>query len=345
MSGRRHDWRFPLRHLVLVSLGASAMVPRNAQAATGAPATPRSPVLTASTPAVMFAPTPALSRLPQAPSGPAPAPAAPAPNAAPGPTEAHAATPGPATAPVAAPPPGANPTPLSTNRPPPPGDAATALDRARAAYEYGDIDEMVESARQISDGRLHPTPVQRASALRLLGIGLFLTGRPEGAETAFFELLRLRPESRLDPQTTRPDAVAFFEQVRVRYAEPIRDAARASNRKTFLWNFFPPAGQFQNGHRGRGFTIAGVGLVSLATAVTTFSLLNSWEGPHQTFPGHEHQAPSLIVLNWSSLAVLGATLIYGVIDGIAHYPDRPDDGPNTNSARLMITPGGLSMVF
>lgn len=236
------------------------------------------------------------------------------------------------------------PSPIPANRLPPPVDAASALDRARAAYEYGDIDEMVESARQVSDGRLHPTLAQRAHALRLLGIGLFLTGRPEGAETAFFELLRLRPESRLDPQTTRPDAVAFFEQVRLRYAEPIRDAARASNRKTFLWNFFPPAGQFQNGHRGRAFTIAGVELISLATAITTLVLLNSWVRADKTFPDPD-AAETTKTVNYISVGVFAATAAYGVIDGIAHYADQPDDAPPTNTARLSITPGGLALNF
>ena len=230
-------------------------------------------------------------------------------------------------------------------RPPPPVDAAGALERARAAYEYGDIDEMVESARQISEGHLRPTPAQRASALRYLGIGLFLTHRQEGAETAFFELLRLRPESRLDPQTTRPDVVAFFEQVRLRYAQPIQEAARASNRKVFAWNFFPPAGQFQNGHTARAYTIAGLEIVSLATALTTLALLKSWELPGHQFSDPD-QARAVKMVNWASIGVLAATVAYGIIDGIAHYPEIPDDAPPPPATtRLTIGPGGLALDF
>src|SRR5581483_8034547 len=62
-------------------------------------------------------------------------------------------------------------------------DAATALERALAAYEYGDMDLVVEAARPVAEGRAHPSDTQRVQALRLLGIGLFLTGRHEGAET------------------------------------------------------------------------------------------------------------------------------------------------------------------
>jgi len=227
-------------------------------------------------------------------------------------------------------------------------DVSGALERARAAYEYGDIDEMVASARQVSEGQLHPTPSQRAYALRYLGIGLFLTGRAEGAETAFFELLRLRPDSRLDPQTTRPDVVAFFEQVRLRYAEPIRDAARANNRKGFAWNFLPPAGQLQNGHTARAITIGGVELLALATSVTTFALLKSWQGPHNTFPDHEDSARAVRTLNWAATGILAATFLYGVIDGIAHYSDPQDDtpaAPPTPTAHLSLSPTGLSLTF
>ncbi|MES1172092.1 MAG: hypothetical protein ABUL77_02555 [Bacteroidota bacterium] len=160
------------------------------------------------TPPPLFRPTGTAAAGTVAPTEAAATPAAPAP---------AGTSPAPSPSPPGAPP----PPPAAAVRPTHAIDAAEALERSRASYEYGDIDEMVESARPVADGRLRPTPAQRASALRYLGIGLFLTGRPEGAETAFFELLRLRPESRLDPRTTRPDVVTFFDQVRTRYAQPI----------------------------------------------------------------------------------------------------------------------------
>ena len=166
---------------------------------------------------------------------------------------------------------------------------------------------------------------------------MFLTGRAEGAETAFFELLRLRPESRLDPQTTRPDAVAFFEQVRLRYAEPLRAAARASNRKTFAWNLLPPAGQLQNGYTARAITIGGIELAALGTAITSFVLLKQWEGPNHTFPGREDQASATRIVNWTSVGVLCAAFIVGVIDGIAHYSEPQDDTPNTTTTATTTT--------
>jgi hypothetical protein len=226
---------------------------------------------------------------------------------------------------------------------PAPADAAAALQRARAAYEYGDIDEVVTWARQVAEGRYHPSPLERLQALRYLGIGLYLTGRPEGAEAAFFELLRLRPEATLDPRTTRPDVVAFYEGVRRRHDREIRDAARESNPRPFAWNFLPPAGQFQNGHRGRGFVIAALEVLSLAGAITSRVLLDRWSRPDHTFPD-EGDAHALKIVNYASVALLAATYVYGVLDGIAHHGDPPPEATGAE-LRLSFGPGGVALQF
>jgi len=241
---------------------------------------------------------------------------------------------------------------------PTPTSARAALERTRAAYEYGDIDEMVEWSRQVTEGKLEPTPTERANALRFLGIGLFLTGRAPGAETAFFELLRIRPESRLDPTTTRPDVVAFFEQVRHRHTQEIEAAARANNPKFFLWNFLPPIGQFQNGNRALGFTIGALELVSVGTAATTYALLRHWEGHDLTFKGHEQDARAMKIVNWVAVGILAATYAFGVVDGIAHYGERADDAGVTGAngsptaynrraraAHLSVAPNGFTLTF
>jgi hypothetical protein len=221
----------------------------------------------------------------------------------------------------------------------PPVDAAAALARVRAAYEYGEMEIVVESARMVSEGRLRPTPAERAQALRYLGIGLFLTGRTEGAETAFFELLRLRPNTRLDPTNTRPDAVAFFEGVRRRHADAIDAAAANRPGKSLALAFLPPLGQFQSGHRARGITIAALEVLSLAGAVGTYLQLRAWENPDHTFgpapgetgPDHSDDARTLKALNAVSVAVFAATVIVGAIDGVASYY-ATDDEPSTSLA-------------
>jgi hypothetical protein len=245
---------------------------------------------------------------------PAPAPAAAAPVEPLAPPAPQTAAP--PLLPAPAPPPPAAPPPLA-----PPSDAVTALERARAAYEYGDMEMVVESARLVAEGRLHPTPPQRAQALRYLGIGLALTGRTEGAETAFFELLRLRSDARLDPTTTRPDVVAFFEDVRRRHADEIKEAARHRPGKSLALELLPPLGQFQDGHRARGYTILALEALSLGGAIVTKMQLDSWASqyPHQLFDGHADTARTLKTLNYVSVAVLAATIVAGIVDGVVSY--------------------------
>jgi hypothetical protein len=251
--------------------------------------------------------------------GPAPAPAQPGP--APAPVEPLVPPAPPAPAPPVAPTPAPPLLPAAAQPLAPPTDAVTALERARAAYEYGDMEMVVESARLVAEGRLHPTPPQRAQALRYLGIGLALTGRTEGAETAFFELLRLRPDARLDPTTTRPDVVAFFEDVRRRHADEIKEAARQRPGKSLALELLPPFGQFQDGHRARGYTILALEALSLGGAIATKVQLDSWASqyPHQTFGPHADAARTLKTLNAVSVAVLAATIVAGIVDGVVSY--------------------------
>jgi hypothetical protein len=218
--------------------------------------------------------------------------------------------------------------PTASTPAPPPVDAATALERARAAYEYGEMDDVVDSARRVAEGGLRATPAQRAQALRYLGIGLFLTGRMEGAETAFFDLLRLRANVRLDPTTTRPDVVAFFEDVRRRHAADIEEAAKSRPGKSLALAFLPPLGQFQAGHTARGVTLAAIEGLSLATAVGTYLQLRAWDRyPGHTFapppgePGanHSDDARTLKAFNYVSIAVFASALVVGVVDGVTSY--------------------------
>jgi hypothetical protein len=274
---------------------------------------------------------------------PAPSPGAPAatPSPAPAPT--------PAPAKLDAPPPPPTITVPGTTAAPP-VDAEAALERARAAYEYGEMDMVVDSARLVAEGRLHPTTPQRAQALRYLGIGLYLTERQEGAETAFFDLLRLKPNTRLDPTTTRPDVVTFFEGVRRRHAAEINASASQRPGKRLALAFLPPLGQFQAGHKARGITIAALEALSLGGAIYTNLQLRAWDkypghtfapGPGETGPNHANDARLLLSLNYVSVAVFFATVVVGIVDGVASYAAvEPDEAAPTTTSLLDVLGGG-----
>jgi hypothetical protein len=236
------------------------------------------------------------------------------------------------------------PRPGDTATPPPaapPATAVAALDRASAAYDYGDMTQVVDATRLIVDGALFATPGQRLEALRLLGIGLYLTGRPTGAESYFFELLRSNRRARLDPTITRPEVVAFFEDVRRRHAAEIQDAARVRSRRSMVWNFVPPIGQFKNGDRGRGFVILGLEVASLATALTTRLVLGNWRRDHDEFPGHADAARTLRTLNQVSVGVLAAAWLVGVADAFLRSDREPDSLEPT--VTLHLFPGGAAL--
>jgi hypothetical protein len=200
------------------------------------------------------------------------------------------------------------------------------------------LKEVVDVARPVVDGAVEATPAERLQALRLLGIGLYLTGRPTGAEAAFLELLRARPKARLDPTTTRPEVVAFFEDVRRRHRPEIQEAALARSRKSVVWNFLPPIGQFKNGDVGRGALFLTLEAASAATAITTVALLEKWRLPHDEST-HPDTAKTLKTVNYISVGVLAASYAAGVIDAFVRSDREPDD----ERVSLFLFPGGAGL--
>jgi hypothetical protein len=215
--------------------------------------------------------------------------------------------------------------------------AAASLIRAAAAYEYGDMNQVVAAARPIAEGLLPSTPEEQTESFRLLGMGLFLTDRPLGAENAFTELLRKNPNARLDPTTTRPELVAFFESVRRQHL------SRELSQRRLFWNFLPPAGQFQNGDRITGWMLLGIEVASFATLVTTRIITYSWRDSHNTAPGNESADDKLRITNIVSAVVLGATIVYGVADGLLGYY-RPT-APKRFSLQIHPENGGIRFTF
>ena len=216
-----------------------------------------------------------------------------------------------------------------------PSDAFGALVRAEAAYAYGDMVQVVDSARPVAEGTLASSIEQRARALRFLGIGLFLTNRALGADNAFAELLRIDPSARLDPTTTRPEVVAFFENIRHQHV------ARERASRHFIWNLLPPVGQFRNGDTTKGWIVGGVEVVALAACVASRLVSYSWHHTDNTYGPSGTRASderALRVVEWTSAGVLAAAYIYGVIDGIVHYYRPADD--SSSSLTLLVFPGG-----
>jgi hypothetical protein len=209
-----------------------------------------------------------------------------------------------------------------------------------AAYEYGDMSIMVEASRMVADGALVATDAERADALRLLGIGLYFTGRIEGADVAFSRWLDLRPAAGLDPTVTRPEVVSFFAGIRRRRIE-----AQRAQRAHPAWALLPPVGQFHNGDRGRGYAILAVGGLALATNISTYVALRVAQNDDLT-SDLGNAAQTVKTACFISLGVVVATYAYGVVDALVRRNRAfEDEVHNRGTVGLRVVPGGAALTF
>jgi hypothetical protein len=225
-----------------------------------------------------------------------------------------------------------------------PRSAEAALKQAGSAYEYGDMPLLVESARLVTDGTVRSDQNQLAEALRFLGIGLYVTGRIEGARTAFEKLLQLRPNTELDPATTRPEIVGFFFDLRRERIRELRHAHEASL-PNIMWSFLPPMGQFKNGSPVKGWVLLAGEAVALAVAAPSYVLYKKWERGDGIFcpvgePHCERQdtAKTLRTVNIGAGAAFLAIYAYGVIDSLMERSQ-----PRTEEQLLRAAPPAVSV--
>jgi hypothetical protein len=193
---------------------------------------------------------------------------------------------------------------------------------------------MIELSRQVAEGAVPGTEDQRAEALRLFGIGLFLDGRRDGAERAFIDLLKLRPGATLDPRVTRPEVVAFFRDVR-RRSRPTKHKALA---------FLPPLGQFQNDTPVRGWVIAGLEVATAGASLATFLMYHSRVNEMDLCTGTPNfdtkPCDRLKVMNLISIGAFIAVYAAGVVDGLVGF----DDGdPEESGLSLAVFPTGAAL--
>jgi len=190
---------------------------------------------------------------------------------------------------------------------------ADALER----FDFGDYEAVVNRLRPIVENGARELPLQvdRIEALRVYGIACTLTDRKTAAEGAFLLLMREEPQTRLDPRLVRPEAVAFFDEVRLRHREELLAVYRRTvPRYNWGLDLLPVVGQFQNHQRVKGFVLGGLELALLGGTIVTYSLLTHYEGHDHTFTGHEALYDSARGINITCFTALLAVTAYGIID-------------------------------
>lgn len=205
----------------------------------------------------------------------------------------------------------------------PGSEQRSAADRtaaAAAAAEAGDWDTVTALATPVVDDP-RAAKGDRAEAHRLLGLAALARRDPTVADAQFLAYLKLDLDGRLDPALYPPEVVAFLEDVRGRHAAELR-ALRPRPKRSWVLNLLPPAGQFQNGHRGKAWTLAIVGGAALAANVTSYALLRSWCDDDGTC-AHTSSARTLREVNLGAAVVFAGVYLFGVWDGFRHFQRTP----------------------
>jgi hypothetical protein len=212
---------------------------------------------------------------------------------------------------------------LGAEAPPPEapnlGSAQDKLRQARANFDYRNYGPAADLAQELIDSRaLERTPDQ-IEVYRILGLSRFFQGRTEDARIAFINLLSLDPDYQMDPFYVPPQAVAFFERVRVdnqALLQPIRERRRAAQEalrqeeeaRARLLNQGPSlgspqivreqierpstalallpfgVGQFQNGESGLGIAFAVTEAAAAIASVSCYIWVESQRGSNGFFP-------------------------------------------------------------
>ena len=232
---------------------------------------------------------------------------------------------------------GAAPTDGGAAIAPPPAPIAkspdAALKRARDDFDFGKYEDVVASLRPIVEAlelaRELPEKADRLEALRVYGIACTLTGRRTAAEGAFLLLLREEPATRLDPALVRPEAAAFFDEVRARHRAELLAAYR-KNRRPYYWalDLIPLAGQMQNRQWRKAIAFGTIELVLLAANITTGALLQHYAGPNHDFRPNMVDHTGLFEpvrdVNWTTFGLLLGVTAGGIVDAFVVGVRRRD---------------------
>ena len=203
--------------------------------------------------------------------------------------------------------------------------AGSPIAQALDEFDFGAYEAVVTRLRPLVDNgaRDLPQKADRLEALRVYGIACTLTDRKTAAEGAFLLLLREEPSTRLDGALVRPEAVAFFDEVRARHRDELLDAYRKT-RPRYYWlvDVIPLAGQIQNRQWKKAAIFGSVELALLATTIVSFELLNHYQGDRHDFmpsgpngPNYTSTYDPLRYTNYLSFAALLTVTAAGIVDG------------------------------
>jgi hypothetical protein len=263
--------------------------------------------------------------------------------------------------------------------------------RGRISFDRGEYARAVEILRPL----LYPEirlemDGQIVQAHRMLGVAELFQGNNDAAAQEFRKLLQLRPDYRFDPLLDPPQVVDFFNGVLRTHEQELttleakqRDATRARQRdreeceklragpaiierrfshRSLAVDFIPfGAGQFQNGHRGKGWAFLSAEAILAATSLAALTTNFSLYGMHPTrtcrfdtgatpcppeFIDHtdENRSRWLMRTQVASGAAFFAVAVWGIVDALYYHrseiplANTPSDQSTAKSSPPRIFP-------
>lgn len=232
------------------------------------------------------------------------------------------------------------------------------LRRARDTFEWGDYEEAGAIAEDLLRRNVLSSDEQLIDANRIAALSALYGDAPdrrEKAERYFLQILSIEPDYRLDPFFTTPAAVEFYyavrrdneerlapireqrrlakearraeEEARARFLEERARAAQEASaepevleRRHLALVFLPlGAGQFQNGDRSAGLTLATIQATAALTSAASFLAIQSMTTDGRIARQDLELARNLDTVKWASAAIFYFAWGYGVVDAWSRF--------------------------
>jgi hypothetical protein len=263
------------------------------------------------------------------------------------------------------------------------------LQRGKNAFDRGEFARAIEIVRPLlyPDIRLQ-SDNQIVQAHRILGVSHLFEKQQSDATSEFRKLLQLSPDYRFDALLDPPEVVDFFNTVRKDYSAELTELEgkrkqlekarqrdreecaksrlgptvieRRVGRNSFTLSFVPfGAGQFQNGHRKKGWAFLATESILGAVSIGAFATNLAVYGlrPHRPCRYNygdaacpvdaidhtdENNARWLTRVQVVSGAMFFGAVVWGIVDAIYYYQpetlltlsDSPKNQPPSGSLRL-----------
>lgn len=236
-----------------------------------------------------------------------------------------------------------------------PVDGKETLARARVLYDYGQYPEMVDL---LDDGLKKSifADSDLEEVNRFLGIGYFIINNSPKSSEHFLRMLTKNPDAGLDPASVPPTIIKHFEKIK-NENRALLDIIRAQKNDAptkvrlerihnpYFVNFIPfGAGQFQNKEPTKGALFLSGQLLALGINVTAYFVslnLESYDGYYSA--GNSERAKQWRIVQYTSLGVLVALMVGGVIDAVIHHEpftfvEVKQDVTNSNDTGAIVEP-------